>query len=125
MNLDELNERYKLQKSLANSYNRILKLFIDKPQLLEKLRKKIFIEKILDSESIVSIFNKETTFEKADKLIETILLSKLEIMKDFMEFYDHYYLVSEKEELNREGVVITQNDKKEEPKESERILYQK
>jgi hypothetical protein len=100
MDLEELSERYKLQKSLANSYNRILKLFIDNPQLLEKLKTKYFIEKILDNESIVSIFNQETSYEKADKLIETILLSKLETMKEFIQFYEQYYVISEEKGLN-------------------------
>jgi hypothetical protein len=122
MDLDELSERYKLQKSLANSYNSILKLFIDNPELLEKLKSKYFIEKILDNESITSIFSQETNYEKADKLIETILLSKLETMKEFIEFYEQYQVISEKKVLNE--VVKIKTEKREVSKESDQqILY--
>jgi hypothetical protein len=125
MDLDELSERYKLQKSLANSYNSILKLFIDNPELLEKLKTKYFIEKILDNESITSIFSQETNYEKADKLIETILLSKLETMKEFIEFYEQYQVISEKKGLNE--VVKIRTEKREEVSKSkesdQQILY--
>ena len=86
---NELNERSMLQKEIGDSFPKLLKFFVDNPNLMKSFMKNLYNEKKIDGESVDCVLSLKTDNDKADKLIETILLSKVSTMRDLLKFYEN------------------------------------
>jgi hypothetical protein len=85
-----LEERFDLQKKIAETYPTQLNYFIDNPTIMNSILVDLYTDHKISEEERDYIIKMDENIEKADKLIETILLSDTSTMKTFLNYLEKY-----------------------------------